>query len=142
MPILVDPPVEPDASPTQEVAAWLITRLGAAEVQAFEVDELDRLRNEGSFPDDYAELYLSTRGRGVRRADGTSDVLGYRVQVRVVCKYVDNAYLLLDRTRGALYGANVPVGDGLSSPIDEGPAEMPRPDDGWYSALTEWTFTL
>lgn len=143
MPIIIDPPIDPESSVTQEIALLLIALLGTAEVEAFEVDELARREAAGTFPDDYAELHLSTRGRGdVRRSDGSSSVRGWRVQVRFVCRYVENVQILADRAAAVLNAARLVVDGRTSTPFDEGPADPPRPDDGWYSALAEWTFTL
>lgn len=143
MPIIIDPPVDPGASLSTDISVLLIALLGSVDVEAYEVDELERREKAGTFPDDYAELHLSTRGRGdVRRQDGSSSVRGWRVQIRVVCRYVENVQILLDRISGVLNAAHLVADGRTSTPFDEGPADPPRPDDGWYSALAEWTFTL
>lgn len=138
MPIIADIPAPTD-SIRQELAVLIIGILDAAGVPTYLLDDL---KNMGDLPRDYAELHLSGRGRGDVRRAGHSEVTGWRAQVRVVNGTVGNAFLALDRADQALTGRRVTAGGKTSTPLDAGPADLPAEDDGYYSALAEWTFTL
>lgn len=119
----------------KEIVAAIAALLDAANVDAYEVDDLKALPR---LPDNYAEIHLSHRQVGATRANGISDVRGWRLQLRASGKTVGNAHVLLDRIHAALYGARV----GNSTPLIAGPVDVPDYDDGWYAALSEFTFTI
>ncbi len=138
MPIIADLPASTD-SVRSDLAAMLIGILDAAGVDTYLIDDL---KGMNQLPANYAELHLSTRGRGDVRRAGRAVPTGYRAQVRVVCGTVGNAYLALDRADTALTGRRITVAGQESTPLDAQPSDLPAEDDGYYSALAEWTFTL
>lgn len=138
MPIIADVPAPTD-SIRQDIAATIIAILDATSVETYLLDDL---KDMAQLPDNYAELHLSTRGRGEVRRSGRSTTTGWRAQVRVVCRSVGNAHLALDRADKALTGRRLLVSGRYSTPLDAQPADLPDEDDGYYSALAEWTFTL
>lgn len=138
MPIIADVPAPTD-SVRAEIATVIIGILDAAGVPTYLLDDLKDMEQ---LPRDYAELHLSTRGRGDVRRGGHSETTGWRAQVRVVCGSVGNAFLALDRADGVLTGRRLTAGGRESTPLDAQPSDLPAEDDGYYSALAEWTFTL
>lgn len=138
MPIIADVPAPTD-SIRQDIAATIIAILDAADVETYQLDDLKGMNH---LPANYAELHLSTRGRGDVRRAGHSEVTGWRLQIRVVCSSVGNAYLALDRADQVLTGRRITAAGRESTPFDAQPADLPAEDDGYYSALAEWTFTL
>lgn len=141
MPILVDPPAGIADSVRRSIAAVVIARLDAAQVPAYLLEDVQDVAAD-DLPTEYAEVHLSTRGRGVKRNDATSDITGWRLQVRVLATQTANTFLALDRSTHVLTGAVLQIGDRATTPLDEQPSDPPAPDDGYYSALAEWTFTL
>ena len=129
----------PTDSVRQEIATFVIGVLDAAGVPTYLLDDLQDM---DQLPRDYAELHLSGRGRGDVRRAGRSEVTGWRLQVRVVNGTAGNAFLALDRADRALTGSRITAGGKTSTLLDAGPSDLPAEDDGYYSALAEWTFTL
>lgn len=118
-----------------QLVAAVIALLEAGNVDAYELDDLKKL---GRLPDNYAEVHLSHRRTGTTRSGVRSDVRGWRLQLRVCAKSMHNANTYLDRTHAALYGKRLA---GATTPLDAGPSDVPGLDEGYYAALTEFTFT-
>lgn len=123
----------------EAIAQAVTAKLTAAGVSAYELDDLKAM---ASLPPNYAELHLSSRTPGVRRSSSLSGIFGWRLQLRITAKTVGNAHVLLDRAHDGLYGTTVTIGGRTSTPFDEQPQTPIEEDNGWYTALAEWTFVL
>lgn len=111
----------------------------AAKAPAYDVDEIEDLPK---LPVNYVEVHLSRRFGGERRADGSLDAIPRRLSTRVVSQTVTNARLLEERVRASLEFNTITVGGRTSTPIDYETSDSIEPDEGWFSALTDWTYVL
>jgi hypothetical protein len=125
--------------------AQIITTLVAAinaqlpdSVRAYDLDDLP-----GERPDTYVEITLSRRPIDEsRRADGSLSFVGYRLGTRVVARYATSARAAQGRCSAALDFVSMTFPDGATAVIEFETEDDVAPDDGWFSALTDWTFSI
>lgn len=92
---------------------------------------------------DYCEVSAFPRDGGApSRMGGFVSVDSWRIAVRVVGKYEQNAQTLMQRTRTRLEHALLVVGavEGQISRVET--ADPVAPDDSWWSSLMTFTVTL
>lgn len=112
----------------------------ATQAPCYDHDEAQALG--ASLPAQYTVLYLSRRFGGVPRLDGTADAPLRRLQTRAVARSITNGRLLEDRTHDAFMHATVDLGGGVvAHPVFES-GETFDFDEGYYSALTSWTYAV
>lgn len=112
--------------------------LTAANANPFTLQQLADVANK---PSAYCEVYVTERIGENYRYGGRSDARAWRVQVRAVAKYEDNAETIRARACGALEDRTVTVGGVESTPMLRGASDDPiGPDDGWYSGLSEYVY--
>lgn len=121
-------------------ATAVVARLNAvlpAAVRAYDIDDVPAEK-----PSKYVEVTVSRRFGGVLRTAATSTG-GWRVTTRVVDQTsISNARLTANTVRTALEFYRLSVGGKTSTPTQFETAEVIGPDDGWWSGLTAWTYTL
>lgn len=95
----------------------------------------------GTLPQFYTEVSVTERISEYRRVGGLG-CRGWRVQTRAVAKLEDNAENERAKTAAALEEKFFTVGGVESSAVTRGATDDPiAPDDGWFSGLSEWTYT-
>lgn len=104
---------------------------------AYDVDAIPETR-----PADYVEVSVSRRYGGSPRLDGLRGAVGWRVTARAVSTNVANARLMHEKTRAALEYRRVVAGGRTSTPVQFETSEPVGPDDGWFSGLTSYTYTI
>lgn len=110
--------------------------VSVAPTQALDADEHTGLDIE------HVQLGLGQRFFPTERA-GRASRTAYRATTRVVAHTASNARTLQKRAAAAVDGVAVPVGaDEATTPVRLESQDAPAPDDGMFSALTTWTFTL
>lgn len=103
---------------------------------------LQQTQNKDDLPVRYVEVTVSRRfGGSPRRAGSPSEVVSYRATTRAVAKTQDDALRLADATAG-LEGSILTVGSGTSGGVDYESSSRVAPDDGWFSGMTVWTFSV
>lgn len=121
-----------------EQTAAVKALLSAAQANPFTLQELADMTNK---PSHYCEVMVTERVTEFSRYGGRSDVRSWRAQVRSVARYEDNAKTNRSRVGGALEDRTVTVGGIESTPMRRGASDDPvRPDDGWWSALSEFNY--
>lgn len=123
----------------EQVAAQVIAALTAANAAPYDLDDLANLAAPPAY---YTEVTVSRRFGGNPRVTSESGITGWRVTTRQVAKTVSNAREMRKRTHAALEEQRVTAAGVMSSPIKFETAEPVGSDDGWYSGLESWTFTL
>lgn len=105
---------------------------------AYDFDDIPATR-----PADYVEVSLHRRFGGESRASGQKWVTGYRLAVRSVSQAsVSDARLMRLKAKTALESKFLTVSGETSTPIQFESEDPIGPDDGWYSGLTLYTFTI
>ena len=105
----------------------------------FGVYEYDALPAEP--PNAYLEYSLARMNVEALRWDGSADDIGWRLSTRVVGKTIAEARWLAWKTARALNERQFTIpGVGTTTVTFEGTDDI-APDDGWWSALTTWTYT-
>lgn len=89
----------------------------------------------------HVQLGLSARYTITERA-GSDSLTAYRADTRAVAHTASDTRELRRRVEVALRDAFVTVGDEQTSPIERETDDRPAPDNGMFSALTTWTFTI
>lgn len=84
------------------------------------------------------ERAFAETSHGVRSRTRTS----FRAYVRAVADHKHNADDITDRCSAVLEDAALLVDGWTSTPVQHESSEFVRPDDGKFSGLTTWTFTL
>jgi hypothetical protein len=108
-----------------------------AQTRAYDLDDVP-----ATLPTHYVAVTVSRRVRGELRAAATSTA-GWRDTTRVVDKNsVTNARNTAKIVRSALEFASLSVDGKASTAVQFESAEPIGPDDGWWSGLTTWTYTL
>lgn len=106
--------------------------------RAFELDDVPSPR-----PQEYIEVSVSRRFGGERRMSTEVGPTFYRAVVRGVShsksKNVDKA---LQKARAALEFQRISVGTRTSTPIQFETDEPTDPDDGWFSGVMTFTYTI
>lgn len=112
-------------------AEALKTRLAAAtKAPVFDQDEAQAAAS--SLPANYTVIYLGRRFGGETRFDGTRGTALRRLSTRVSAKSVTNARLIEDRIHAEFAYSEVSYEAGGGVYDYEG---------GYWTALTDWTFT-
>lgn len=111
----------------------------AAKVPAYELDEIRALATP---PNDYVEVYLSPRAGGEYRFDGSRDVSLRRLSTRVVTLSVTNGQRIEGRIAAAFAHTTINLGDTTTQVDYESGGGAFEYDDGFYTALTDWTYSL
>lgn len=106
------------------------------------VMDLDEIKAMGTLPATYVEFYLSRRFGGPQRYDGSRSTNLRRMSTRVVSKSVTNARLVEDRIVTAFEFTTVDLGDTTAHVSYESGGGNFGYDEGWYTALSDWTFGL
>lgn len=108
------------------------------DVRAYNLDDVPAKR-----PATYVEVTISRRFiDDARRADGSLSFDGYRLGTRVVARYATSARTAQDRCRAALDFVSLAFPDGAGAVVEFETEDELEPDDGWFSALTDWTFSV
>ena len=107
--------------------------------QAYTLGELDALTSK---PADYLEVNAVRRYTEVVRVNPRQGKAAWTVLVGVVTKTENNAHTLLTKARMALEYQLLAVDAVTSTPLELQPGRPVAPDDGWWSALDAWNFTL
>lgn len=76
------------------------------------------------------------------RLDGTRGPIPFRATVRLVHQSVDGVRKLRDKVDPSIQYSRLVVGDKFSSPIQRVSRQPITGDNGRYSSLDEWTFTI
>ena len=127
-------------STEEQHAAAVLAVLNAALAPkvAYEVDTLPATR-----PAEYVEVSLVRRFGGEQRMSARSTATGYRVLVRVVSKAsVSNARVMREKSRQALEYARLSVASRVTTPVQFEGGEPVGPDDGWFSGLDTYTYSI
>lgn len=125
---------------TETQAAAVLTALNTqlpGSLVAYDIDDLPAVR-----PADYIEVTVSRRFGGEQRNSGHKTTSGYRVTTRAVGETVTNARTLHGHARTALEFKMLTVSGEHTSPIQFESEEPVGPDDGAFSGLLSWTYTI
>jgi hypothetical protein len=98
--------------------------------------------NPGTLPNIYALVSVERRYNPTLRLSAQSGAVGWRVAVRVVGRTVDEARWALSRVADALNEQRLTVGAQTTTPLQFESEQSPEPDDGRFSALTLYTYSL
>lgn len=121
----------------EALLAKLNTALPAA-VRAFDLDEVPTPR-----PREYVEITLSRRFGGSRRLCQRTGITGWRVTVRAVSQAsVSNVRKSLETCRKALEFQQLTASGETSTGIQFETEDPADPDDGWFSGLHAYTYTI
>lgn len=94
-----------------------------------------------ALPTKYCEVYVTERFSEGHRFGGRSDKRAWRVQVRAVAQIEANAQTIRTRVRDALEDKSVTVSGVESTAMLRGASDEPiRPDEGWFSGLSEFVY--
>lgn len=104
--------------------------------------DLDEIRALPVTPARYVEFYLAPRYGGPARYDGSRDVSLRRLSTRVVADSITNARLLEDRITTAFLFQTIDLGDTKVLVNYESGGGAFEWDDGYYTALSDWTFGI
>lgn len=109
----------------------------AAKVSAYDLDEVPTTP-----PANYVEVYLSRRDNDApARGDGVRDVTGRRLSTRVVASTVSNGRLIEDRVVTLFrLATHVLDGEPVHVAYESGGGDFAL-DNGFWTALTDWTYT-
>lgn len=117
--------------------------------QAYDYDDVpggqtnaDAAQRAQPLPDLYALVTVERRSAPMLRARAFAGRSSWRVTVLAVGRSVDEARWVLARVDGALDETRVTVGGFTSSPLAHELSSAPAPDDGRYSASTQYTYSL
>lgn len=119
----------------EQVAAVLALLNVDASPVAFTLADIEE---DAALPTYYVEVGLTRRFGGAYRVAGGVSTRGYRLTTRVVALDESNAREIQRRVTVRLEDAYV----GDSTPIEFETADEIRPDNGWYSGLTTWTYAI
>lgn len=109
-----------------------------ADVRAYDSDDVPTPR-----PKTYIEVMVSRRFiDDERRADGSLSFTGFRIGTRCVARLSSNVRQAQTDVTAALDFVTLTFADGLSGVVEFETEDEPRPDDGWFSALTDWIVSL
>lgn len=111
-----------------EAEAFKTRLTTATQAPVYDLDEAKALT---SLPPNHTLIYVARRFGGEARFSGTRDTNLRRLSTRVVAKTITNARLLEDRIVTEFEHSEVSYESG------GGAYEF---DDGYYTALTDWTY--
>lgn len=124
--------------------------LGDGGANAYTRQQLNDLKSDPTNPDAglppyYTEVWLSERDPENHRGGGLNPSRSYRIQTRAIARIEDDAEEMRKRADDRLREAYVEVGGVQSSMIVPTPGlslDPIGPDDGWFSGLAEYVFSL
>lgn len=94
-------------------------------------------------PSEYVEVTVSRRFGGTQTLAARSSLVGYRVTCRAVSHVkVANVRNALEKCRTALEYQRLTVGTEQTTPIQFETEDPAAYDDGWFSGLASFTFTV
>ncbi|WP_394289505.1 hypothetical protein [Microbacterium sp.] len=99
--------------------------------------------NPGATPDVYGLLSIERRyipQEGTRI--GRTQRLGYRVALRIVARSASECRVAAKRSSDTIDGTSLSLVGRKSTPLHHETSTPPEIDDGWYSALHQWTYAL
>ena len=123
----------------EQHAAAVKAALTAQSAAPYDLDDLKALATP---PAQYTEVTVSRRFGAQNRATGSTGRVGWRITTRAVAKTVSNAREMRKRTAAALSYVRLTVDGDQTTPIQFEGEEPIGDDDGWWSGLTTWTYTL
>lgn len=125
---------------TEELTAQaVIDALNAAQAAAYDVDDLTKM---AATPLNYVEVTVSRRYAEGDRLTGGRSTRSWRITTRVVTKTVSNAREYRRRVETALERRTLLIEGKRTTPVQLETESPIGPDDGWFSGLTTWTFTV
>ena len=125
----------------KEERTGVMTLLTAAGAHPLTAAQRVAAQAAGTLPAFYTEVFVTERISEYRRIGGIG-CRSWRVQTRAVAQLEDNAEQERAKTVTALEEKFFTVGGVESSAITRGATDDPiAPDDGWFSGLSEWTYT-
>lgn len=98
--------------------------------------------NAGVLPSIFVLLSIERRQNIYVRMTARTDVSGWRVATRCAGRTVDECRWAMNRVARALDGQVLEVADQVSTPIQFESDEAPAWDDGRFTAVSMWTFSL
>lgn len=104
--------------------------------------DLDDLKALATPPAQYVEVTVSRRFGGEARNAGPKSRTGWRITTRQVAATVSNAREMRKRTHAALEAVRLTVGAEVSSPIEFEGGEPIGEDEGQWSGLETWTYSI
>lgn len=121
----------------QATAILAVLNTALAPKVAYDLDEVPSPRPNGP----YVVVTISWRYGGEARADGYVGTDGGRILTRYVARSVEDARQLRSKVVGALrHGSLTIAGDTVTTSRETSIAIAP--DDGYFSGVDAWTFTL
>jgi hypothetical protein len=104
--------------------------------------DLDEIRALASTPARYVEMHLQKRYGGQPRLDGSQNSDLRRLSTRVVADSITNGRLIEDWIAQAFQFTLVDLGDTkILATYESGGGDFAW-DDGYWTALTDWTFGI
>lgn len=119
----------------------LIATLNAAHPDANPLtpDELEEQKEQ--LPAHYTEVYVTERISEIARYGGRDGARSWRAQFRAVGQYEHNAQRVRQWIRDTFEDKSIEVGGVPTTAFVRGATDDPiRPDDGWFSGLSEFTY--
>lgn len=114
----------------------------ATQAPVYDHDEAQKLKLASTLPATYTVIHLSRMFGGNVRG-GTQDNDLRRLQTRVSAKTVKNARTLEDRIAAAFEHSWINLGDGVLAHFDyEAGGGLFELEEGYYTDLTDWTFSV
>lgn len=116
--------------------------LAAVDANPMSLGEVKKAERDGELPSGYTELYVSERFASPVLVGGRSTLRAWRVQTRAVGTTEANARVMRERARQALEEQIVDVG-GVTATVFRAASDDPiGEDNGRYSGLSEYGYTL
>lgn len=104
--------------------------------------DLDDIKATATPPASYTEVTVSRRFGGDDRNAGPKSRTGWRITTRQVAITVSNAREMRKRTHTALEDVRLTVGGKSTSPVEFEGGEPIGEDDGKWSGLETWTYSI
>lgn len=123
----------------EQHAVAILAALNAANANAHDVDDL---KNLSTLPVAYNEFGIAWRYGALQRAGRTGPRSGFRFTTRAVAKTVSNVREMQRRADAALQDRSLVIGGEKTTPIQRESRDLPADDEGYYSALTTWTYVI
>lgn len=128
---------------TRDHVAALTAALAHPELPVFEYGEVPGLNgNPGSTPDQYVLLQVERRTVPNVRMVGLASRTGWRITVRPVAPDATRCRWALNHVSTRLEGCTLSVGGFDSIPLQHETTDSVTPDEGLFSAVARWTYSL
>lgn len=102
----------------------------------------DGQTNAGTLPDNYTLLSIERAFVPVSRLCAGPSRSSWRLTLRYVSRYVDNARNTQQRITGAVESARLVVDGYTSTPVQHETTDAIEPDDGRFSGALTYTYSL